>query len=163
MESATFEDLTPLFIDTLLTGIPTECIEEWIAHIVKEMGIKKWKKDILHSYEMIRKKIFVYIIPALERMVTLLSQIGGLAKWLNNGGEISDDTLLYIDPATLDLAITQTSSIIRHLTGYLWSLNSEFLLYRSYSNWIEILYEEITNTRCEIRLVKVLKLPNRPR
>lgn len=151
-----FENLMPLFLDTLLTGIPSQCISNWISRIVKERGVKKWKKETLHGYEIIRKKIFVYLIPALERVVLLLSQLGGLIKWVHNGGSIYGilyDTqgdgnrtgLLDMDSSVVETASEQATNLIRELNSYLWTLNSEFLLYRSFCNWIEILYEEVTN------------------
>lgn len=152
---ASIEDLVPLFLDALLTGIPSQCISNWVSQNIKERGIKKWKKEILHGYKIIRKKIFVYLIPALERMIFLLSQVNGLVKWLHNGGSIdgilSDHkqqkmtSLLSLDSDKIEKASSRATLLVRELNLYLWALNSEFLLYRSFSNWIEILYEEITN------------------
>lgn len=54
--------------------------------------------------------------------------------------------MLNLDAALLDKAVEQVSTLMREVNNYMWDMNAEFVLFRSYANWIDILYEQVTKT-----------------
>lgn len=134
------ELIVVLLMDALLTGVARDSVPKWISQHVKEKGLKRWRKDCLHAYESIRRRLFVHIMPACERLLLSLSHLRGLARWTERGKPLN------LDPELLDTAVTQVSAAMREVNMYLWEMNGEFLLFRAYSNWVDILYEEVTKT-----------------
>lgn len=131
------EIVAPTLLDTLVTGMASPEVEKWISTL-KERGIKKWRKDLFHGYETVRRKLFLYISPAFERLVIHLSHLNGLARWTERGAP------LHLDPDILSKAIKTALSTMKITERYVWELNDQFLLFKEYSNWIEILYEQVT-------------------
>lgn len=125
-------------LDALLTGIANDSIEYWLKDILKEKGIKKWRKLCFNSYDNIRKFLFENLLPACERTLLLLTELRGLAKWAERGIPLG------LDPELLDTCVEKVVAMASIANNLIWSLNSQFQLYRFFSSWIEIQFEEVT-------------------
>lgn len=130
--------LMPFLVDALVTGFPEEEIDYWVSQGIRERGIRKWRKEILHGYENIRRKLFIYIMPACERLIANLGHLRGLSQWTERGAPLNLDSQL------LGLAVEQATRLTIETNDFLWALNAEFLLFRSYANWIDLIYESVT-------------------
>lgn len=125
-------------LDSLLSGIANHAIEYWLKELLREKGIKKWRKACFASYDNVRKILFENLLPACERILVLLTEMSGLSKWVDRGVPLGLDTEL------LQSCIDSVVSMSEMANNLIWSLNSQFQLFRFFSAWIEILYEEVT-------------------
>lgn len=125
-------------LDSLLTGIANRGIEYWLKELLKEKGIKKWRKLCFNSFDNVRKILFENLLPACERMILLLTELRGLAKWSERGIPLG------LDIEHLDSCVENVQSMAKMANNLIWSLNSQFALFRYFSSWVEILFEEVT-------------------
>lgn len=125
-------------LDSLLTGIANRAIEYWLKDLLKEKGIKKWRKLCFNAYDNVRKILFENLLPSCERMLLLLTELRGLSKWSERGIPLG------LDAESLDASVEKVSLMAEMANNLIWSLNSQFALFRFFSSWIEILFEEVT-------------------
>lgn len=125
-------------LDSLLNGIPNHAIEYWLKDILKEKGIKKWRKICFSAYDNVRKVLFENLLPACERILILLIELRGLSKWGERGGPLG------LDQDLIEVCVGQAVSMSEMANNLMWSLNTQLQLFRYFSIWIEILFEEVT-------------------
>ncbi|BGP36700.1 hypothetical protein JCM10449v2_000601 [Rhodotorula kratochvilovae] len=65
----------------LLTGRPTRALHDFLASKMNERGLVKWEGAMALALERLRRATWMSVGPALERVVLLLREVDGWARW----------------------------------------------------------------------------------
>ncbi|BGP44776.1 hypothetical protein JCM10450v2_000590 [Rhodotorula kratochvilovae] len=65
----------------LLTGRPTRALHDFLASKMNERGLVKWEGAMALALERLRRATWMSVGPAMERVVLLLREVDGWARW----------------------------------------------------------------------------------
>ncbi|KKF96444.1 Anaphase-promoting complex subunit 4 [Ceratocystis platani] len=81
-------DVVTAFYHATLTGNIPRKMKEWLVDSMGDRGLKRWAKAAIGGLKGIRTLVQQYLIPALERMVIILSRLKGLAQFYNDNDDV---------------------------------------------------------------------------
>ncbi|ANB13888.1 hypothetical protein AWJ20_4839 [Sugiyamaella lignohabitans] len=122
--------------DFLITGTMCKKITKWIESN-NEMGYKRWNKTTITSYDVSNKILYENILPAIERLVVLLSRLRGLAKWKERGVPLG------LSGEELDKTIRYAECFFKLTNKCLWEFTDEYEKFRSFALWLELGFESV--------------------
>lgn len=133
------EDMTMYLTDLLLTNVVPEFSKDYWLNQYGERGYKKLSK-LVGAYEQGIKLTFQHLVPTMERIIIVLCDLIGIAKWQH--GMMSVDEL----EGLLEIAKEQ----LKFYYKFIWDLQSEKSQFHEFLNWTKTIIDMLNDQEYEI-------------
>ncbi|KAL1891134.1 hypothetical protein Cpir12675_005103 [Ceratocystis pirilliformis] len=153
-------DVVTAFYHSTLTGNIPRKMKEWLVDSMGDrQGLKRWAKAAIGGLKGIRTLVQQYLIPALERMVIILSRLKGLAQFYNDNDDVG------LSVPEIENLIGVVSCLLLVANRIMIFTMEELACFTMFNTWITVTLDkllspsttnEITEKEVSIQYQKVL-------
>ncbi|ODQ61701.1 hypothetical protein WICANDRAFT_75904 [Wickerhamomyces anomalus NRRL Y-366-8] len=122
--------------DSLLTGMMSEELKDWLENTIGERGIARWTKIGDTAFDNTRRTVFYHLVPSCERLIILLNNIKGTASASFSGDED-------FKPDLISACIDSVQKFMKLLFECTIKVNKEQALFNSFVAWINFVLREL--------------------
>ncbi|KAH7049737.1 anaphase-promoting complex, cyclosome, subunit 4-domain-containing protein [Linnemannia elongata] len=140
-KSLTSNDVTTTptyeFIQMLLTGRPSESMEQYLQQELNTHDLKRWDKSVKAAYKNLQRVAFECLLPACERLMVILSDLLGFSRWTEQYGPLRlDEVLVY----NCIIIVGDFMGVIEELFQ---AIKVEMKQFSEFENWLEQVLEKL--------------------
>ncbi|OAQ33214.1 hypothetical protein K457DRAFT_122904 [Linnemannia elongata AG-77] len=140
-KSLTSNDVTTTptyeFIQMLLTGRPSESMEQYLQQELNTHDLKRWDKSVKAAYKNLQRVAFESLLPACERLMVILSDLLGFSRWTEQYGPLRlDEVLVY----NCIIIVGDFMGVIEELFQ---AIKVEMKQFSEFENWLEQVLEKL--------------------
>lgn len=126
--------------DILMTGLIPEKLRDFWMNQLGERQLKRLGKSGNSTYDLLKKVLFEYLIPLIERLIIIFNDSQGYSLWfetleLNTNG-VQPMKFSY---EKLNGIIEKLQSFLKLLYQLIWAVNEEQRLFNQFLDWIQTL------------------------
>ena len=128
-------DLTTNLFHLACTGACPPLIREWLVDELAEQGHKRWDNTVTSSLTTLQALVHENLIPALDRIATVISRLRGLAMY-------HDSDWIFSGPVTEFTSLLETLKNMRLLAHtVLLCVADEKLQFNAFSRWLRFVID----------------------
>ncbi|KAL1921038.1 uncharacterized protein VTP21DRAFT_11673 [Calcarisporiella thermophila] len=118
------------FMCMLATGIPSSSLNHFLQRELTERGLKRWEKSIELYYSDMIKMVQEHLIPACERLLIRLGDVGGYSRWHGRFGVIG------LEESSVFNCISLTGKLVGRLEELFKVLDVERRNFKEFMQWL---------------------------
>ncbi|CAK7894615.1 hypothetical protein CAAN1_02S04830 [[Candida] anglica] len=137
-EKESEDKMSASLYDILLTNLIPESQRDFWLNQLGERGLKRLTTLSVTAFDMVRRTSFCSIVAALERLITILSRLEGLSKWLDSeaAGQNEGSNGIGLSSEALSIAISLSGKLLQVVYKFIWEMNEEQKLFNSFLEWL---------------------------
>ncbi|KKA30088.1 hypothetical protein TD95_004569 [Thielaviopsis punctulata] len=133
------QDITTALYHSMTTGNVYPKLKEWLTETLGERGLKRWIKAATGGLDGIRNLTQIYLIPALERIVIILSRLKGLALFHHGRHDIG------LNPLEIQRLVDTVGCLMLVANRILMFSMEEAACFAQFMSWLHITLEHLNN------------------